>query len=61
MFCHQSLVGGWMVLVLLALLSSSAESIAFLGKKKTYTPLLFFKVPKGNMDECEYVCMYVFC
>jgi len=47
-----------MVLVLLALLSSSVESIAFLSKKKTYTPLLFFKVPKGNMDECEYVCVY---
>jgi len=26
---------------------------AFLGKKKTYTPLLFFKVPKGTMDECD--------
>jgi len=26
---------------------------AFL-KKKTYTPLLFFKVPLGTMDECEY-------
>ena len=58
MFRHLSSVGGWMVLVLLALLSSSAESIAFLKKKKAYTPLLFFKVPKGNMDECEYVCMY---
>ena len=26
---------------------------AFL-KKKTYTPLLYFKVPLGTMDECEY-------
>eukprot|EP00579_Thalassiosira_antarctica_P007664 CAMPEP_0201882674 /NCGR_PEP_ID=MMETSP0902-20130614/14342_1 /ASSEMBLY_ACC=CAM_ASM_000551 /TAXON_ID=420261 /ORGANISM="Thalassiosira antarctica, Strain CCMP982" /LENGTH=163 /DNA_ID=CAMNT_0048411255 /DNA_START=209 /DNA_END=700 /DNA_ORIENTATION=- len=25
---------------------------AFL-QKKTYTPLLFFKVPKGTMDECD--------
>ncbi len=29
---------------------------AFLKRKKTYTPLLFFKVPKGMMDECEWVC-----
>ena len=58
MFRYLSSVGGWMVLVILALLSSSVESIAFLSKKKTYTPLLFFKVPKGNMDECEYVCIY---
>lgn len=27
---------------------------AFLGRrKKTYTPLLFFTVPKGTMDECD--------
>lgn len=26
---------------------------AFLSRKKTYTPLLFFKVPQGTMDECD--------
>jgi hypothetical protein len=34
--------------------AARASSImpAFL-KKKAYTPLLFFKVPLGTMDECE--------
>lgn len=41
-------------LVALLLQSSSVDaSMAFL-KKKTYTPLIFFKVPKGTMDECEF-------
>jgi hypothetical protein len=26
---------------------------AFLKRKKSYTPLLLFKVPRGTMDECE--------
>lgn len=49
----------WTVLTAVLLQSSSLSvadgaSImpAFL-KKKTYTPLLFFKVPKGTMDECD--------
>lgn len=33
--------------------SSTMIMPAFLGRKKTYTPLLFFTVPKGTMDECD--------
>eukprot|EP00571_Detonula_confervacea_P011349 CAMPEP_0172301138 /NCGR_PEP_ID=MMETSP1058-20130122/3085_1 /TAXON_ID=83371 /ORGANISM="Detonula confervacea, Strain CCMP 353" /LENGTH=185 /DNA_ID=CAMNT_0013011153 /DNA_START=47 /DNA_END=604 /DNA_ORIENTATION=- len=39
-----------------ALMQSSmadAASVPAFLKKKTYTPLLFFKVPKGTMDECD--------
>ena len=32
---------------------ADAAKLPFLTKKKTYTPLLFFKVPKGTMDECD--------
>ncbi|KAL3780627.1 hypothetical protein ACHAW5_000165 [Stephanodiscus triporus] len=28
-------------------------AVAFLRRKRAYTPLLFFKVPKGTMDECD--------
>mmetsp|Transcript_8239 Transcript_8239/g.14930 ORF Transcript_8239/g.14930 Transcript_8239/m.14930 type:complete len:194 (-) Transcript_8239:231-812(-) len=50
----------WTVLTAVLLLHSSPSSVAdgasimpaFL-QKKTYTPLLFFKVPKGTMDECD--------
>lgn len=50
----------WTVLTAVLLLQSSPSSVAdgasimpaFL-QKKTYTPLLFFKVPKGTMDECD--------
>merc|ERR1712071_216371 len=53
--CAMFLV--WTVIKILLLSSSSVvdgASIrpAFL-KKKTYTPLLFFKVPKGTMDESD--------
>lgn len=34
--------------------SASASIMPSFLKKKTYTPLLFFKVPLGTMDECEY-------
>ncbi|KAL3809970.1 hypothetical protein ACHAXA_007746 [Cyclostephanos tholiformis] len=29
------------------------QAAAFLKRRKSYTPLLFFKVPKGTMDECD--------
>lgn len=35
------------------MVDASSNKLAFFTKKKTYTPLLFFKVPKGTMDECE--------
>jgi len=42
--------------IVAVLQSSAADAVsmrpAFL-KKKTYSPLIFFKVPKGSMDECD--------
>lgn len=32
---------------------AAASMPAFLKKKNTYTPLIFFTVPKGTMDECD--------
>eukprot|EP00581_Thalassiosira_minuscula_P014290 CAMPEP_0183728398 /NCGR_PEP_ID=MMETSP0737-20130205/27974_1 /TAXON_ID=385413 /ORGANISM="Thalassiosira miniscula, Strain CCMP1093" /LENGTH=196 /DNA_ID=CAMNT_0025960331 /DNA_START=112 /DNA_END=702 /DNA_ORIENTATION=+ len=46
------------VLAAILLLQSSSDGAsapmpAFLKRKKTYTPLFFFTVPKGTMDECD--------
>jgi hypothetical protein len=46
----------FMALIVAALTQSSfadAASFPAFLKKKTYTPLLFFTVPKGTMDECD--------
>ncbi|KAL7553640.1 hypothetical protein ACHAWF_016947 [Thalassiosira exigua] len=46
----------FMALIVAALTQSSfadAASLPAFLKKKTYTPLLFFTVPKGTMDECD--------
>ena len=32
---------------------AEASMPAFIKQKKQYTPLLFFKVPSGTMDECD--------
>lgn len=39
--------------------SPGADALPFLTKTKTYTPLLFFKVPKGTMDECKFYLMWI--
>eukprot|EP00568_Trieres_chinensis_P001084 CAMPEP_0183309262 /NCGR_PEP_ID=MMETSP0160_2-20130417/24696_1 /TAXON_ID=2839 ORGANISM="Odontella Sinensis, Strain Grunow 1884" /NCGR_SAMPLE_ID=MMETSP0160_2 /ASSEMBLY_ACC=CAM_ASM_000250 /LENGTH=194 /DNA_ID=CAMNT_0025473261 /DNA_START=81 /DNA_END=665 /DNA_ORIENTATION=- len=35
--------------------ASSGGPLAFLRRKKEYTPLLFFTAPKGEMAECDYM------
>ena len=37
----------------------AAATVLFGRQRKTYTPLLFFKVPKGTMDECDAMEKYI--
>lgn len=50
------LLASVIVVLLQSSVADGASSLAFF-KRKTYTPLLFFKVPKGTMDECESIAL----
>lgn len=50
---RSSILSVLLAAVMVALSSAMQPPLAFLKKKTSYTPLLFFKVPKGTMDECD--------
>jgi hypothetical protein len=44
----------FVAVIVVTMMQYAAAAVLFgRQKRKTYTPLLFFKVPKGTMDECD--------
>jgi formiminotetrahydrofolate cyclodeaminase len=44
-----------LMMALMAAVMQMNVADAFIRQKNQYTPLLFFKVPAGTMDECKYL------